>query len=122
VYMRIIRIDHVQIAIPTGGEPLARKFYGELLGIPERTKPASLAARGGVWFEAGELKLHAGVDRDFKAAAKAHPALLVEDLPALIERLHAAGVSVATDEPLEGYARVFVNDPFGNRVELLESV
>jgi catechol 2,3-dioxygenase-like lactoylglutathione lyase family enzyme len=120
--MRIVRIDHVQVAIPAGGEPAAREFYGQLLGIPEKAKPANLAARGGVWFEAGELKLHAGVERDFQPARKAHPALIVEDLPGLIERLRAAGVSVVSDEPLEGFERVFVSDPFGNRVELLEPV
>jgi len=120
--MRILRIDHVQVAIPAGGEAAARQFYTGLLGIPEQSKPANLAARGGVWFEAGELKLHAGVDPDFKAARKAHPALVVEGLSKLVERLRAAGVSVLSDEPLAGYERVFVNDPFGNRVELLEPV
>lgn len=120
--MRVVRLDHVQIAIPQGGEAAAREFYAGLLAIPERAKPANLAARGGVWFEAGELKLHAGVDPDFKPARKAHPAFIVEDLAALVERLRAAGVRVTSDEPLAGYERVFVSDPFGNRVELLEPV
>lgn len=118
--MRILRIDHVQVAIPAGGEAAARAFYTGLLGIPEKAKPANLAARGGVWFESGELKLHAGVERDFQPARKAHPALVVEDLAGLGERLRAAGVSLVRDEPLEGYERFFVSDPFGNRIELLE--
>jgi catechol 2,3-dioxygenase-like lactoylglutathione lyase family enzyme len=119
--MRIVRIDHVQIAIPPGGEPRAREFFSGLLEIPEREKPANLAARGGVWFERGDFKLHAGVEKDFRPAAKAHPALQVEGLRELVARLRAADVKVVEDEPLTGYReRVFVFDPFGNRIELLE--
>jgi catechol 2,3-dioxygenase-like lactoylglutathione lyase family enzyme len=118
--MRIVRLDHVQIAIPPNGEAKARGFYSDLLGIPERPKPPNLAARGGVWFERGELKLHAGVEEEFRPATKAHPALQVEGLAELVERLKAAGVRVVDDEPLAGYARVYVDDPFGNRIELLE--
>lgn len=120
--MRIVAIDHVQIAIPPGGEAEARRFYGELLGLPEKAKPANLAARGGVWFENEALKLHAGVEKGFRPARKAHPALQVEDLPALIARLRDAGVTLTPDEPLAGYERIFAADPFGNRIELLEPV
>jgi catechol 2,3-dioxygenase-like lactoylglutathione lyase family enzyme len=119
---RVLRIDHVQVAIPPGGEAAARSFYSGLLGIPEKEKPANLAARGGVWFESGALKLHAGVEKGFQPARKAHPALIVEDLPGLLERLAAASVTISRDEPLDGYDRAFVEDPFGNRIELLEPV
>ena len=118
--MLVRRIDHVQLAMPAGGEERARAFYAGLLGIPEQPKPAHLARRGGCWFERGELKLHLGVEADFRAARKAHPALLVDDLPALVAGLRAAGVAVGDDEPLPGYRRVYVDDPFGNRIELLE--
>lgn len=118
--MLVRRIDHVQLAMPAGGEERARAFYAGLLGIPEQPKPAHLARRGGCWFERGELKLHLGVDADFRAARKAHPALLVDDLPALVAGLRAAGIAVGDDEPLPGYRRVYVDDPFGNRIELLE--
>jgi catechol 2,3-dioxygenase-like lactoylglutathione lyase family enzyme len=113
-------IDHVQLAMPAGREQEARDFYDGLLGIPERPKPAHLAARGGCWFESSTLKLHLGVDADFRPARKAHPALLVRDLPTLVATLRAAGVELIDDDPLEGYDRVYVHDPFGNRVELLE--
>jgi catechol 2,3-dioxygenase-like lactoylglutathione lyase family enzyme len=118
--MPIVRIDHVQLAMPAGAESAARHFYAELLGIPEKPKPAHLAARGGVWFERDQLKLHLGVEKDFRAARKAHPALLVEGLQVLIARLRAADVNVVQDEPLAGYERVYIDDPFGNRIELLE--
>jgi len=119
--MSIIRIDHVQVAIPAGGEQAAREFYAGLLGIPEKQKPVDLAGRGGAWFESGTLKVHAGVDPDFKPARKAHPAFVVEGLSDLITRLRAADVSIAPGETLQGHARVFVSDPFGNRIELIDA-
>ncbi|QXC63495.1 VOC family protein [Aquihabitans sp. G128] len=106
--------------MPAGREPEARAFYEGLLGIAEVPKPPHLAARGGCWFEDGALKVHLGVDADFRPARKAHPALEVEDLPALLASLRAAGVPVVDDEPLEGFDRAYADDPFGNRIELLE--
>jgi len=116
----ITRIDHVQLAMPAGGEDLARAFYGGALGIKEIPKPASLAKRGGCWFESEDLKIHLGVEADFRPARKAHLALLVADLPELQEKLRASGYLLKEDEPLEGYHRIYVDDPFGNRIELLE--
>lgn len=118
--MPIVGIDHVHLAMPAGREAEARAFYSGLLGIPELAKPPALAARGGVWFESGPVKVHLGVDPDFRPARKAHAGLLVRGLDALIAELRRAGYQVATDEPLEGYLRVYVNDPFGNRLELME--
>jgi catechol 2,3-dioxygenase-like lactoylglutathione lyase family enzyme len=118
--MRIRGIDHVQLAMPAGGEDDARAFYDGVLGIPEKPKPPHLAARGGCWFAADGVELHLGVEDGFRPARKAHPALLVDDLTALVRRLGEAGVDVVEDEPLPGYDRVYVADPFGNRLELLE--
>jgi catechol 2,3-dioxygenase-like lactoylglutathione lyase family enzyme len=118
--MAVIRLDHVQLAMPAGGEANAVAFYQGLLGIPEVAKPPHLAARGGCWFERGDLKLHLGVDRDFTPARKAHAALLVDDVRSLAEAIAAAGFAVVDDEPLEGYDRVYVDDPFGNRLELMQ--
>jgi catechol 2,3-dioxygenase-like lactoylglutathione lyase family enzyme len=116
----IRRIEHVQLAMPAGREAEAIAFYEGLLDISQVAKPAHLTTRGGCWFERGDLKVHLGVDADFQPARKAHPALLVDDLPTLIERLRSAGVTIVDDEPLEGYHRIYVDDPFGNRIELLE--
>lgn len=106
--------------MPAGQEASARGFYAGLLGIPEQPKPAHLAARGGCWFESSTVRIHLGVDADFRPARKAHPALLVDDLRSLVARLAMAGVPVVDDEPLPGYDRVYVDDPFGNRIELME--
>jgi ribosomal protein S18 acetylase RimI-like enzyme len=113
----ITRIDHVQVAAPAGGEGAARAFYGDLLGLPEVPKPERLRARGGVWFAVGEQQLHVGIEGSFAAARKAHAALAVPragDLSALAAKLEAAGRAIAWDGP-----RFYVEDPFGNRVEVL---
>jgi catechol 2,3-dioxygenase-like lactoylglutathione lyase family enzyme len=115
-------IDHVQLAMPAGAESEARGFYSGLLGLPELPKPPQLAARGGCWFESDSVKIHLGVDADFRPAKKAHAALLVDDLSDLVARLTAGGIDVVDDEPLEGYERVYIYDPFGNRLELLQPV
>jgi catechol 2,3-dioxygenase-like lactoylglutathione lyase family enzyme len=116
----LLAIDHVQLAMPAGGEAAARGFYGDVLGLPETPKPPHLAKRGGCWFERDALKIHLGVEADFRPARKAHPGLLVSELDALKARLAQAGYALKGDEPLEGYDRVYVDDPFGNRIELLE--
>lgn len=118
--MPVLALDHVQLAMPPGREADARAFYQDALGIPEAKKPANLAKRGGCWFEKGALKVHLGVEAEFRPARKAHPALLVEDLAALSAALGKAGFPVRSEEPLEGYTRVYVDDPFGNRIELME--
>ena len=50
---RLVRLDHVQLAMPAGREPDAVAFYAGLLGLAEVPKPPVLAARGGCWFEHG---------------------------------------------------------------------
>jgi catechol 2,3-dioxygenase-like lactoylglutathione lyase family enzyme len=119
--MTVVAIDHVQLAMPAGREDDARAFYSGLLGIPEIAKPPELARRGGAWFEDGPVRIHLGVAADFRPARKAHPALRVRDLPALVERLRQAAVEVI-EEPMPGHHRVYVADPFGNRLELIEPV
>src|SRR5437868_525919 len=117
---RVHRIDHILLAMPAGRENDARAFYQDMLGIPEITKPPQLAMRGGCWFEAGEVKVHLGVDKDFAPARKAHPAFIVDDLAALVSKLKQAGYRLVEDIPLKGYDRIFADDPFGNRIELLQ--
>lgn len=120
--MTVLALDHVQLAMPAGGEEDARNFYMGLLGFAEVAKPDALAGRGGCWFESGAVRLHMGVERDFIPAKKAHPALLVDDLASLLAKLQAAGCITVEDVPLEGYDRRHVFDPFGNRIELMQAL
>ena len=120
--MTLLAIDHVQLAMPAGREPDARAFYAGILGLTEVAKPDDLAKRGGCWFESAAVKVHLGVDPDFHAAAKAHPAFLVDDVKRLEMAAAQAGYRTAADAPLEGYERIHVYDPFGNRIELMQKV
>jgi catechol 2,3-dioxygenase-like lactoylglutathione lyase family enzyme len=117
----ITGIDHVQIAMPAGGEGAARAFFGGLLGLVEVPKPAPLAANGGCWFAVGALQLHLGVETAFRPAKKAHVALRSDHLISLRQQIAAAGYSTHDDEPVEGRRRFFTADPFGNRIEFIEA-
>jgi catechol 2,3-dioxygenase-like lactoylglutathione lyase family enzyme len=118
---QIAHIDHIQFAAPEGCEVAARDFYGALLGMREVVKPESLRARGGCWFECGSQQLHIGVEKDFRPAKKAHPAFAVTNLDELRNALLARGVKVADDTSIHGIRRFHAEDPWGNRLEFLES-
>jgi hypothetical protein len=117
-----LTLDHVQLAAPPSAEAAARRFFGEVLGLVELPKPEVLAKRGGCWFQLGGQELHIGIEADFKPAKKAHVAMRVADpsaLAGLRARLVAVGAPIKEGDPLEGTARFFTEDPWGNRLELL---
>ena len=119
--MAILSIDHVQIAMPAGGEERAREFYVNVLGFAEIAKPPELAKRGGAWFQSGDVQLHLGVESNFRPARKAHPALIVDDLDSLLANAQDTGYDIDSSQPpLDGYKRAHIFDPFGNRIELME--
>ncbi len=115
----IVRLDHVQLAMPTGREDEAEAFYAGLLGFARVPKPEPLAARGGCWFTHSATAVHLGVEEDFRPARKAHPAFVVRGLPALVAALDAAGVAVRPNLDADGGQGAYVDDPFGNRIELI---
>ncbi|MEH7886519.1 VOC family protein [Bacillus sp. JJ1609] len=115
-------IDHVQLAAPKGSEDSARKFFGEILGFEEIEKPPVLKKRGGAWFKYGICQIHVGIEEPFVPAQKAHPAFELENIEGLKQHLAAAGVEYIEDDNLPGANRIYVQDPFGNRIELLEWV
>jgi catechol 2,3-dioxygenase-like lactoylglutathione lyase family enzyme len=117
--MTLETIDHVQVAMPAGEEARARAFYAALLGLPEKRKPPELAQRGGCWFESRHVKVHCGVETPFNPARKAHIAFRVDDVAGLAQRAKAAGYQVVDDEALPGHERIYIYDPFGNRLEFL---
>jgi catechol 2,3-dioxygenase-like lactoylglutathione lyase family enzyme len=118
--MKITRLDHVQLAMPPGGEEQAREFYGRILNLHEIEKPAQLQAKGGCWFAGDGLQLHLGVQKDFVPASKAHPGLRVADLAAARAHLQAAGIPILADQSGAAVRRFYVNDPFGNRLEFMQ--
>jgi catechol 2,3-dioxygenase-like lactoylglutathione lyase family enzyme len=112
-------IDHVQLAMPAGGEDTARRFFGDVLGMTEIAKPTELAKRGGCWFASGKVRVHLGVESEFVAAKKAHPALRCRDYASLLARLRSHGIETIDAEDIPGVRRCHVFDPFGNRIELV---
>jgi catechol 2,3-dioxygenase-like lactoylglutathione lyase family enzyme len=115
-----MRLDHVQVSCPPGGEDVARAFYGEALGMTDEEKPELLKARGGCWFRSGQAELHVGVEEGFAPAKKAHPAFAVDDLDALAGRLAGLGYPVKWDnETIPGRRRFHTADGHGNRIEIV---
>jgi len=117
--VRVVGIDHIQLAMPADAEAEARAFYGRLLGFEEIAKPPALATRGGIWFRCGSVELHLGVDPAFHPVRMAHPAFVVDDLDELVRRLRGADLDVAIDTDSQGRHRSYVADPFGNRLEFI---
>ncbi len=118
--MQITGLDHVQLAMPEGEEAAARAFYVDVLGLREQAKPPELAGRGGCWFAGPGTALHLGVERPFVPARKAHPALRVSSLAEAQQTLADADIAFEPDHTLPGIRRLYVSDPFGNRIELIE--
>ncbi|HEY1428717.1 MAG TPA: VOC family protein [Candidatus Tumulicola sp.] len=117
-----LAIDHVQLAMPACGEARAREFYVRLLGMVEIEKPEELRARGGAWFGSGIVQIHLGVEADFGPAKKAHPALRCSDYDGLLATLREAGIVAVGDSSAvpDGSRHAYVEDPFGNRIELID--
>jgi hypothetical protein len=115
----ITRLDHIQLAMPPGGEMQARTFWSGLLGLSEELKPEPLGSRGGCWFRVGKVIVHIGVEKEFAPQGKAHPAFCVDDLDGLAQRLKAAGYPVIPDMTLPDRRRFYTADPFGNRIEFM---
>jgi catechol 2,3-dioxygenase-like lactoylglutathione lyase family enzyme len=116
----IVDLHHIQIAIPKNQEETARAFYGGILGFSEVVKPVELGGRGGVWFEAQHVRLHLGVEDPFTPAKKAHPGFRVNSLKNAISYLETRGIAYRTDIDLPDFKRIYIDDPYGNRIELLE--
>jgi catechol 2,3-dioxygenase-like lactoylglutathione lyase family enzyme len=115
-----VGIEHIQLAVPPDGEPACRKFYLDVLGLPEIPHPMTAAGRSFLWVQLGAQQVHFRPDPEFRAAKFAHPGILVHGVDALAARLTAAGHAVTTEQSI-GPHRFHVRDPFGNRLEFIEA-
>ena len=116
-----LRIHHVQIVIPRGGESRAGAFYADLLELRRLEKPAALRHLGGMWFALTDdgAQLHLGIEEPFRPARKAHVGIVVPDLARTRASLEAAGHAIVVETQLDGCRRFYTEDPFGNRLEIL---
>lgn len=119
--VKINKIDHIQLAIPKDSESIARKFYTGILGLTEIEKPESLRSSGGVWYQAGDIELHLGVEENFThGKKKAHPAFVVEGLNRIKVQLIQNDIEIKEEIQIPGRKRFSFYDPFGNRIEFME--
>lgn len=113
-------IDHIQLAAPKNSENTSRQFFKKILGFEEIEKPDTLRKNGGVWFASGNIQVHIGIEESFSPAKKAHPAFEVSNLEELKTHLFENKIQFTEDDKLPGANRIYLFDPFGNRIELLE--
>jgi catechol 2,3-dioxygenase-like lactoylglutathione lyase family enzyme len=119
--MKIVAVDHVQIAVPPQLEAAAVDFYGRVLGLRRLPKPEGTEDPRGAWFDGGNVQVHIGVQgAGFTPAMKAHVGFVVDDLAALQTALEAANSATKPGSDLPGFKRIFTQDPAGNRLEFLQ--
>ena len=117
--IRIKRLDHVQVCIPSGEEEKARQFYGDILGLEEIEKPDPLKRDGGMWYKIADIQLHISIEEPH-TTSKRHPAFEVEDLEGIRSYLPQHGVRIREEVGVPGVERLSFFDPFGNRIEFAE--
>ncbi len=120
IKIEFVRLNHIQICIPKNKEEAAKKFYCDLLGLEEIEKPRDLKKNGGFWLKIAEIELHIGTE-DQVNKSKRHPAFEVTKLENIKTKLINNGIRIKEDNPLPLFNRFSFYDPFGNRIELLES-
>ena len=121
--VRVAGLDHVLLAMPQGDDAVerARHFWVDIVGLREVERPPELADRAGGWFIGDAIHIHCGAEVDFRPARKAHPALLIDDLATARRTLEDAGVTVIDDDSGFRARRCYIDDPFGNRIELIDA-
>ncbi|KAB7673091.1 VOC family protein [Bacillus sp. B1-b2] len=121
--MKIIGVHHAQITIPKNTEEQAKNFYCNILGLCEIDKPATLEGRGGFWLKLANIEIHIGTEDGFnRLSTKAHIAYQVEDVCYWRNKLAKEGVEILDSVPISGFERFEFRDPFGNRVEMIQSL
>jgi len=115
-----ISLHHAQVFYPPGEEARARRFYAEVLGLEEIERPDTLRDREGLWFAAPPGHVHLSADHDLALHPRRHFALRVPDLDAAVHTLKRSGARFEDADPIPGWRRTYVFDPFGNKIELDE--
>ena len=118
--LRVVAFDHVQLAMPVGREPDAEAFYRDVRGFAVLQKPEPLAS-----LEAGGLLrgmfMYIWVSKTISAqlARRIRRSLLTTSTTSWRNSTPSAATWQWNDE-LPGARRLYVDDPFGNRIELID--
>ena len=114
---QLMSIDHINLSMPPEAEEVSDQFYRDLLGLTIKPKPEDMTT--GRWYSGTGFEVHLGSDPDFTPASQAHPAFRVVELGSLVSRLEEQGIELRKELSGDRLIRVFVFDPFGNRIELI---
>jgi catechol 2,3-dioxygenase-like lactoylglutathione lyase family enzyme len=118
----ILEVDHAQITIPKNSEEEARKFYCDFLGLKEIEKPENRKNNGGFWLQVGATQVHVGTEDGFdRTKTKAHVAYRVDNLVSWRERFKERSIEIFESPPFPNAEAFEFRDPFGNRVELIQT-
>jgi catechol 2,3-dioxygenase-like lactoylglutathione lyase family enzyme len=119
----VLRLQHTSIPMPADGREAARRFFGEALGMTEVIPPSSLDRDRLVWFKAGpdghEVHLYVDEGMDRRSSAQ-HLCLQVDDIEAYRSRMTQLGIEINETQAIHNRPRFFVDDPFGNMIELTQ--
>ena len=123
--MRIKRLQHVSIGIEAGREDEARRFYGEALGLREKPRPMGLKDRALIWYDIGDDEHEIHLLRTDRAElgpprAADHLCIEVDDIAAMRTHLTEQHVPIRETSVIDHRPRFFVEDPFGNSIELVQ--
>lgn len=119
--MRVLNIDHINIAGPTVLLAACRAFYVEIIGLQEGDRPP-FSSRG-FWLYAGESPVvHLTEKSGYLVGGTSpldHFAFNCEGLAEILERLknHQIAHSI-TEVPGSSATQVFIKDPAGIALEL----
>jgi catechol 2,3-dioxygenase-like lactoylglutathione lyase family enzyme len=114
--MRIAAIDHVSVLITDINR--SRHFYRDILGLREIAKPRTFGFVA-LWFDLAGQQLHLLQKPAPDSISPRHFALRVSNTDAA--RAHFAAHAIPTEEttPIPGCDRFFIQDPDGNRIEII---
>ncbi|MCC8427192.1 VOC family protein [Mucilaginibacter sp. UR6-11] len=113
------RTDHINICVAPAELEAARKFYADVLGLQQISRPDHIFITPGYWFIISDIQLHIGVEPPVGRTFR-HTAFEVTSLAAARRHLEANSIRIDEEPVIEGRNRFTFLDPFGNRMELLE--
>jgi catechol 2,3-dioxygenase-like lactoylglutathione lyase family enzyme len=113
------RTDHINICVALADLEAARKFYVDVFGLKPTPRPDHIFDTPGYWFIIGDIQLHIGVEPPVGRTFR-HTAFEITDLADARNHLTANGIKIDEEPVIDGRDRFTFEDPFGNRMELLE--